>query len=182
MNQLISHLLESVLAREIEYLYPTGSLFIHTHTHMHIYTYIHIYIYTCTHKHIYIDLYDLIYIYTHIYVCVCVYTKGFKKILYWIFTLSFLFYFLVFWLQGMWDLSSLTRDWTHTPCIGRWSLNHWFTREVPIERFFIKIWPIWLWRVKTPKICSWQSRDPWTNALISSSPSLNLKAGDGCPN
>ena len=129
-------------------------------------------------------IYIYIYIYTHIYICVClcVYTKGFKKILYWIFTLSFLFYFLVFWLQGTWDLSSLTRDWTRTPCIGRWSLNHWFAREVPIERFFIKIWPIWLWRVKNPKICSWQSTDPCTNALISSSPSLNLKAGDGCPN
>ena len=30
----------------------------------------------------------------------------------------------------MWDLSSLTRDRTHTPCIGRQSLNHWTTREV----------------------------------------------------
>ena len=53
MNQLISHLLESVLAREIEYLYPTGSLFIHTHTHMHIHTYIHIYIYIHAHTNIY---------------------------------------------------------------------------------------------------------------------------------
>ena len=25
---------------------------------------------------------------------------------------------------SMWDLSSLTRDQTHTPCIGRQSLNH----------------------------------------------------------
>ena len=30
-----------------------------------------------------------------------------------------------FWLRGMWDLSSLTRDRTHTPCIERQSLNHW---------------------------------------------------------
>ena len=32
-----------------------------------------------------------------------------------------------------WDLSSPTRDraWTWAPCIGRWSLNHWTTREVP---------------------------------------------------
>ena len=36
-----------------------------------------------------------------------------------------------FWSWGMWCLSSLTRDWTHTPCIGRWNLNHWTTREVP---------------------------------------------------
>ena len=37
----------------------------------------------------------------------------------------------------MWDLSSLTRDWTHTPCIGRGSLNCWITREVPIFLLFI---------------------------------------------
>ena len=43
-----------------------------------------------------------------------------------------LFYVLVFWPQGMWDLGSLTRDGTHTPCIGRRSLNHWTTREVPV--------------------------------------------------
>ena len=35
-----------------------------------------------------------------------------------------------FWLRGMWDPSSPTRDWTCTPCIGRWSLNHGTTREV----------------------------------------------------
>ena len=30
----------------------------------------------------------------------------------------------------MWDLSSPIRDWTHVPCIGRWILYHWPTREV----------------------------------------------------
>ena len=30
----------------------------------------------------------------------------------------------------MWDLSSLTRDQTHVPFIGRQILNHWTTREV----------------------------------------------------
>ena len=45
-------------------------------------------------------------------------------------TIRFLFYVLVFWPQGMWDLSSPTRDWTHTSCIGRQTLNHWATREV----------------------------------------------------
>ena len=30
----------------------------------------------------------------------------------------------------MWDLSSLTRDWTHVPCIAGRILNHWTTREV----------------------------------------------------
>ena len=33
-------------------------------------------------------------------------------------------------LHSMWDLSSLTRDWTHVPCIGGQILNHWITREV----------------------------------------------------
>ena len=42
-----------------------------------------------------------------------------------------LFHVLAFWVQGMWDLSSLTRDWTYTHCIGRWSLNHWTAKEVP---------------------------------------------------
>ena len=34
-------------------------------------------------------------------------------------------------LCGMWGLSSSTRDQTHIPCIGRWILNHWTTREIP---------------------------------------------------
>ena len=32
---------------------------------------------------------------------------------------------------GMQDLSSLTGDQACTPCIGKWSLNHWTTREAP---------------------------------------------------
>ena len=35
----------------------------------------------------------------------------------------------------MWDLSSLIRNWTWFPCIARWILNHWITREVP-DLFF----------------------------------------------
>ena len=27
----------------------------------------------------------------------------------------------------------MTRDWTHIPCTGRWILNHWITREVPLD-------------------------------------------------
>ena len=42
-----------------------------------------------------------------------------------------LFYILVFWPWGMWDLRSLMRDWNLTPCIGRWRLNHWTARQVP---------------------------------------------------
>ena len=52
-------------------------------------------------------------------------------------TILFLFYVLVFWSWGIWDLSSPTRDWTHsrTPCIEKWSLSHWTTREAPLHPF-----------------------------------------------
>ena len=49
-----------------------------------------------------------------------------------IFTILLLFYVLVFWPWGMWDPNSPTWDGTHTPCIGRWSLNHWTAREVSV--------------------------------------------------
>ena len=42
-------------------------------------------------------------------------------------------YVLGFWSRGMWDPSCLTRDQTHTPCIGRWGLNHWTIREVRLN-------------------------------------------------
>ena len=45
-------------------------------------------------------------------------------------TILLLFYVLGFWPWGTWDLSSPTRNQTCTPCIGRWSLNHWTTRVV----------------------------------------------------
>ena len=35
------------------------------------------------------------------------------------------FFFFLAALHNMYDLCSPTRDRTHTPCIGRWSLNHW---------------------------------------------------------
>ena len=38
-------------------------------------------------------------------------------------------------LHGMWDLSSLTRDWPCVPWIAGWILNHWTTREVPASIF-----------------------------------------------
>ena len=31
------------------------------------------------------------------------------------------------------ELSSLTRDWTYSPCLGKWSLNHWTAGKVPIS-------------------------------------------------
>ena len=35
---------------------------------------------------------------------------------------------------GMWDLSSLTRDRTRVPCVGRRILNHWTASEAPRAR------------------------------------------------
>lgn len=49
-------------------------------------------------------------------------------------TVLFLFYVLVFWPQGMWDLSSPIRDGTVTPCIGRKVLN------IGPPRKFLSIW------------------------------------------
>ena len=43
------------------------------------------------------------------------------------------FYVLAFWLQGIGDLSCLTRDQTCASCIG--SLSYWTTREVPSTPF-----------------------------------------------
>ena len=49
-------------------------------------------------------------------------------------TILLLFYvlgfFFFFWPWGMWYLSSLIRDQTHTPCMRRQSFKHWTTREV----------------------------------------------------
>ena len=53
-------------------------------------------------------------------------------------TTVLLFHLLVFWLWAMWDLRPLTRGWTHTPCVGRQSLNHWkWLREVLVCIFEI---------------------------------------------
>ena len=48
---------------------------------------------------------------------------------------QFLLNVLVLWLRRLWDLSSLTRAQTCTPCIGRQSLNHWTDRAVPSQDF-----------------------------------------------
>ena len=32
----------------------------------------------------------------------------------------------------MWDLSFQARDQTCIPCVGKWILNHWTTRKVPV--------------------------------------------------
>ena len=58
------------------------------------------------------------------------------------------FSLVVVWrLQGAWALSSLARDQTRVPCIGRRILYHWTTREVRRQSFFKntnpnKLWPL----------------------------------------
>ena len=63
----------------------------------------------------------------------------FKKVFNEFVTTLLLFYVLVFWPRGMWDLGSLTRDLTHTPCTGRQSLNHWTTRKIPTYNFNLHV-------------------------------------------
>ena len=72
-------------------------------------------------------------------------------------TILLLWHVLVFWLWGMWDLRSPTRDRTHTLWIERWRLHHWTAREAlprpfcrePSDRYFIKVAPATL-----PSTCS----------------------------
>ena len=81
-------------------------------------------------------------------------------------TILLLFYVLVFWPRGMWDLTSPTRDRTLTPCIGRLSLNHWTAREVPeapllkvlLRKFssvFLTIFKITVLKMLLILLCCW---------------------------
>ena len=79
----------------------------------------------------------------------------------------FFFYVLVFWPRGMWDLSSPTRDRTLTPCIGRQSLNHWTTREVPAllifrsgKRLGICLCPLLVWHSSGESAAGWSRAVP----------------------
>ena len=66
----------------------------------------------------------------------------------------FAFFFFFFCYEAY--LSCPTRDRTCTPCIGRWNLNHWTTREVPnfylfLITTFINLKSVfkthkWMWR------------------------------------
>ena len=47
-------------------------------------------------------------------------------------------------LRGIWDLSSLTRDQTHTPCIGSQSLHYWTAKEVHHAIFKSTLWRYYL--------------------------------------
>ena len=57
--------------------------------------------------------------------------------LYWIcYNIASALCFFSFSPWGKWDLSSPTSNWTHTPCSGKQSLNHWAAREVPALFYF----------------------------------------------
>ena len=62
------------------------------------------------------------------------------------------------WLpHSRWDLSSLTRDRTHVPCIRRWILHHWNTREVPGLGCR---WALGPWLVRRKEVApAWPSRE-----------------------
>ena len=64
-------------------------------------------------------------------------------------TIFLLLYVLDFWPLGMWDLSSPSRNQTHTLCTGRWTLNHWTARKVPLDILY----RIFLVRTKPSKTC-----------------------------
>ena len=59
-----------------------------------------------------------------------------------------------------------TRDWTCVPCIGRWILNHWKTREVPVPIFRI--------------ICL-RRRNPWSSIQSDNPASSHYGWGNGDP-
>ena len=89
-------------------------------------------------------------------------------------TILILFYvwafFFFFWPWSMWDLISLTRNWTYTPWIGRWSLNNSTAREVLKGNLFlseIKISSRWMFgNLSHIKRIEWQWHSKtWTFML-----------------
>ena len=71
-------------------------------------------------------------------------------------------------LVALWHVgSSQIRDWTHVPCIGRWILNHWTTREVSIHSPGLNLCPC-LHSVSWSPLRSLFRGAPWI--LISNTP------------
>ena len=56
--------------------------------------------------------------------------NSFSSFLFFSFHLLVLFCFLAT-PCGLWDLSSLARDWTLVKALGAWNTNHWATRGLP---------------------------------------------------
>ena len=55
-------------------------------------------------------------------------------------TLLLLFMFLFWGPWSLWDLSSLTRDQTCAPCVGRLSPHHWTIKQDPGYKAIVSIW------------------------------------------
>ena len=53
-----------------------------------------------------------------------------------------------YFLGGMWDFSSPTRDWTRVPCTARWTFNPWATREVSV---FTSLLSVCCWHVSSSR-------------------------------
>ena len=64
-------------------------------------------------------------------------TRIFLKVFIEFIATMLLFYVLFFGHRHVGSYSFPTRDWTHSPCIGRQSPNYWNTREVPLGFLFI---------------------------------------------
>ena len=64
---------------------------------------------------VFIEFVTILFLFYALFVCMC----------------FFVCLFVCFWPRGMWDLSFPTMDWIYISHIGRWSFNHWTTREVP---------------------------------------------------
>ena len=86
--------------------------------------------------------------------------------------LQYCFCFMSFLAMRHVDLSS-PRNWTGTPCIGRWGLNHWITREVPRIAINTLGYEIWLARWLSGKESACHAGD-W-----GSIPGLIRSAGEG---
>ena len=70
---------------------------------------------------------------------------------------------------GMWNFSSQTKDWIHTPCIVRWSLNHWTTGKSLFYSFLLssasgKYTICQSWRHKRCGFDPWVRKIPWRRA------------------
>ena len=50
---------------------------------------------------------------------------------YWYIQSCLIFHSFSFWTCSLWDLSSLTRDWTHVLAVKAQNHNHWTAKEFP---------------------------------------------------
>ena len=109
-----------------------------------------------------------------------IYFKIIFKSLYWvcynlasISCFGFFFFFFFFWPQGIWNLSSLTRDWTLTSHIGKWSPNLWVARNLPRQVSILICWDMCyhrsVYKDLKPKILAYD----WSIPLV---PALHCKS------